>query len=268
MKTGTEHKVDNAAKNEMEAQIFAPPAHPPALYNLRMRRVILFGIWLAASGVGGAQTAQKGVNARLVEISVVAHDKNGAVADLGKNDFTILDNGKPRRIDAFAVSDSRNRKPASPGAMPAGVASNIRNAAGEVAGSATVILFDMMNSSNDGGSRDAAPGNATNNAAAINRQNEAVKQLVGYLRTIRGGERVALFVLGYQLHVIQDFTGEGDVLLRAGERLKELDQAAIEVSTQAQLAVLLEPPQSWRRTAALPTSARRGSPMRSSRPRP
>src|SRR5262249_43328347 len=87
-----------------------------------------------------------------------------------------------------------------------------------------------------------AMGNSSNTLTALNDQKDAIKQLVDYLRTIREGDRVALFVLGYQLRVIQDFTGDTTVLLRAAERLKALDQAGIEVSTQAQLATLLEPP--------------------------
>jgi VWFA-related protein len=231
-----------------------------------MRHVALFTVLLAAAMVADAQTIQNGtirVNTRLVEISVVVRDKNGPVADLGKDDFTVLDNGKPQRIDLFVVTDARSQKQVSVGAMPPGVASNIRNAAGEIPRSATVILFDMMNSSNDGENREASAtggttlarnptsrqvnnvgvlGKTTNSLTAVNDQNDAIKQLVSYLRTIREGDRVALFVLGYQLHVVQDFTGDPGVLFRAAERIKALDLAGIEVSTQAQLATILEPP--------------------------
>jgi VWFA-related protein len=203
------------------------------------------------------------VNTRLVEISVVVQGRDGPVADLRKEDFTLLDNGKPQRIDLFVVSDTRTQKQTSAIPMPPGTASNLWNAAGEIPKSATVILFDMMNTSNDGVNRDATAagrvtlprnagaavrdtiavmGGSTNNLNALRDQNDAIKQLVRYLRTIREGDRVALFVLGYRLHVIQDFTADTNVLLRAAERLKALDLAGIEVSTQAQLATLLEPP--------------------------
>jgi len=224
-------------------------------------------IALLTSGVASAaQTAQNGtlrVTTRLVEISVVVRDKNGPLTDLRKEDFAITDNGKPQRVDVFEMYDARTQRQASAGVLPRGVTSNIRNAAGEIPKSATVILLDLMNSSNDGVNRDAtAPGRVTlsrnprsgevdnvgtfgkttNTMTAINDQTDAIKELVAYLRKIREGDRVALFVLGYQLKVIQDFTGDTDVLLRAAERLKALDQAGIEVSTQAQLAALLEPP--------------------------
>ena len=231
-----------------------------------MSHLALSAVLLATAGFSGAQTIENGtlrVNTRLVEVSVVVQGKDGPLADLRKEDFTLLDNGKPQRIDLFVLSDTRTPKQAGLMAMPSGTVSNIWNTAGEIPGSATVILFDLMNSSNDGVNRDAtapgrvtlsrnagpavrdtvaAMGGATNALSALRDQNDAVKQLVRYLRTIRDGDRVALFVLGYQLNVIQDFTGDTNVLLRAAERLKALDLAGIEVSTQAQLAVLLEPP--------------------------
>jgi VWFA-related protein len=206
------------------------------VYNLRMSYAGLLTILLGTVVGAGAQKVQNGtirVNTRLVEVNVVARDKSGPVADLRKEDFTILDGGKPRPVDLFAVSGAGSRKQGSLGPMPPRVASNIRNADGEIPESATVILFDMMNASNDG---------ATKNLTDGDDQNEAVRQLVGYLRTMREGDRVALFVLGYQLHAIQDFTGDPDVLARAAQRLAELDRAGIEVTTRAQLAVLLEPP--------------------------
>ena len=233
---------------------------------MQMRNLALCAVLVATAGLSSAQTVQNGtlrVTTRLVEVSAVVQGKDGPVADLRKEDFTLLDNGKPQRIDLFVVSDARTQKQASSIPMPTGTASNLWNAAGEIPKSATVILFDMMNSSNDGINRDAtaagrvtlprnagpavrdtiaAMGGATNNLTALRDQNDAIKQLVRYLRTIREGDRVALFVLGYRLHLIQDFTGATDVLLRAAERLKALDLAGIEVSTQAQLATLLAPP--------------------------
>src|SRR5262245_35784911 len=238
---------------------------------MRIRNIATLIILAAASMIAAGQAVQDGtirVNTQLVEVSVVVRDKNGPVADLRKEDFTILDNGKPQRIDLFDVYDARTQKQVSLGAMPRGVASNIRNADGEIPKSATVILFDMLNSSNDGENREAtatggttlsrnpAPtasnrdpvrnvsvlGGATNSITAINDQKDAIRQLVRYLRTIREGDRVALFVLNHELHVIQDFTGDPNLLFRAAERLKALDLAGVEVATQAQLAALLEPP--------------------------
>jgi len=215
---------------------------------MRARTMLLLPILLAQTVPDG--TIQ--VTTRLVQISVVVRDKNGPVSGLTKENFTVLDNGKPQRIDVFSATDSRNRRQSSMGPMPQGFASNTINAAGEVPNTATVILFDMMNSSNDGTGDTDALGRQTNNVprlgaasndlTAINDQKDAIKHLVGYLRTIRDGDRVALFVLGYQLRVIQDFTGDPNALVRAAARIRALDQAGIEVSSMAQLAALLAPP--------------------------
>ena len=125
---------------------------------MRMGRTTLL-IGLLVSGVASmAQKAQNGtirVNTRLVEISVVVRDKSGPLTDLRKEDFAITDNGKPQRVDVFEMYDARTQKQASAGALPRGVTSNLRNAAGEIPKSATVILLDLMNSSNDGVNRDA-----------------------------------------------------------------------------------------------------------------
>jgi VWFA-related protein len=217
--------------------------------------VVLLPFLLLSTAGGSAQTASDGrieVTTRLVQISVVVRDKNGPLTGLTKENFTVFDNGKPQRIDTFSATDSRNRKQTSVGPISAGFASNTINAAGEVPNTATVILFDMMNSSNDGISQTDAIGRQTNNVpvlgaatndlTALNDQKDAIKQLVGYLRTIREGDRVALFVLGFQLQVIQDFTGDPNTLVRAAARIKALDQAGIEVTSMAQLAALLEPP--------------------------
>jgi len=222
---------------------------------MRMPNLAFLLLLLLSNAGGSAQTVSDGtiqVTTRLVQISVVVRDKNGPVAGLTKENFTVLDNGKPQRIDVFSATDSRNRKQTSIGPVSPGFASNTINAAGEVPTTATVILFDMMNSSNDGTSQTDALGRqtdnvpklgaATNDLTALNDQKDAIKQLVSYLRTIREGDRVALFVLGYQLHVVQDFTGDPNTLVRAAERIKTLDQAGIEVTSMAQLAALLEPP--------------------------
>lgn len=219
---------------------------------MRIAEVVLLPALLTASLAIGAQSTSQGiieVTTRLVEINVVVRDKNGPVAGLTKEDFAVFDNGKPQRIDVFSASDSRSRKQTSLGTVRPGFASNRINAAGEIPESATVILFDTLNSSNDGTSQTDALGRqtnnvpqlgaATNNLTAINDQKEAIRQLVNYLRTIREGDRVALFVLGSQLHVFQDFTGDPNTLVRAAAKIRDLDQAGVEVTSMDQLAALL-----------------------------
>ena len=51
------------------------------------------------------------VNTRLVEVDVVVHSKGEAVADLNRDDFTVLDNGKPQKVAAFNILSSRSSRP-------------------------------------------------------------------------------------------------------------------------------------------------------------
>ena len=70
-----------------------------------------------------------------------------------------------------------------------GAVSNLMDSSGQVPNGATVILFDMLNTTADD-------------------QAEAVKQLADYLKTIGREERIALYILAQQLYVVQDFTGD------------------------------------------------------------
>ena len=79
---------------------------------MRISRLAFLPFLLMSAAGGSAQTAPDGsiqVTTRLVRISVVVRNKNGPVTGLRKENFTVLDNGKPQRIDVFSATDSRNR---------------------------------------------------------------------------------------------------------------------------------------------------------------
>lgn len=80
---------------------------------------------------------------RLVQINVIVHDKKGPVTDLKKEDFTLLDKGKPRTIAIFhmdtRLSDEekfRNATKFSPNAFS--------NSQGDAANT-SIVLFDGLN---------------------------------------------------------------------------------------------------------------------------
>jgi VWFA-related protein len=118
------------------------------------------------------------VDLRLVEAHVVA-----SAGDLKESDFKLFDNGKEQRIAVFRVS-----KP-----LPAGVFSNRSQS---TASSATVLLLDTLNTS---------PA----------RQVYAQKQILALLGSLEMKEPVALYVLGDELKVLQDFTMNREALLKA-----------------------------------------------------
>ena len=91
---------------------------PPALvflYAVPMRfRPAFFLATLAifaADSTAAAQNDVIRVNTRLVEVDAVVRAKDGPVTSLVKEDFTILDNGKPQRIDVFSISRAERSRP-------------------------------------------------------------------------------------------------------------------------------------------------------------
>src|SRR6266542_3300133 len=87
------------------------------------------------------------VTTHLVQVNVVVHGKkNDAVADLAKNDFTILDNGQPQQIATFAMESGRpaDIKPAK-FVLPLNTFTNRTEIQPAAPKAVTVILLDMLN---------------------------------------------------------------------------------------------------------------------------
>src|SRR5689334_4668271 len=105
--------------------------------------------WITLVGLAGLLTAQEPstfrVNTRLVEVDVVVRSHDHAVTGLTKDDFRILDNGKPQNITTFSVRSSTSKVPAGPAPLPSGVISNRVSSRGEEPVAATVILLDRLN---------------------------------------------------------------------------------------------------------------------------
>ena len=143
---------------------------------------------------------------RLVEVSVVVHDRDGQpVADLTRADFELLEDGQPQSIEIFSVQDERAPAPVSPlrpahrdavltgDVTPADV-SNWRDRQGT---SVTVILIDRINSSDVD-------------------QMLVRKQVVAFLEQARATDRMALYMLEpSRIRVLHDFTTDSESLLRS-----------------------------------------------------
>ena len=82
---------------------------------------------------------------QLVQVDVVVRNDKGPVKGLTKDDFTLLDKGKPQTIAVFAMNE-RGGDTAKAAPLPPNVVSNRINSSGaERAEPATVILFDRLN---------------------------------------------------------------------------------------------------------------------------
>ncbi len=141
------------------------------------------------------------VTTRLVEVSVVAETKNGdPVSDLTQQDFTILDQGRPETIAVFTCEKAEEGEPTSR-PLPPNVFSNRLERLGKAPTSATVVLFDGLNTE-------------------LTDQAYARQQIVKFLEQLEPGDQVALYVLGRGPRVLQDFTSDSNSLLKALESYK------------------------------------------------
>ncbi len=137
-------------------------------------------------------------NARAVVVDVVAtKGSDEPLLALRKENFTVLEDGKPQEIDLFEEHSARTLppnalKPLPP--MPPGVYTNVPPAPESDA--VNVLLIDTLNTE---------------------RQDQVYvhKQMLAFLRTMQPGTRMAVFSLGSSLRFIQGFTTDSSVLIAA-----------------------------------------------------
>ena len=151
-------------------------------------------------GFAGLMAAQEPssfrINTRLVEVDVVVRSRDGAVTGLTKDDFRILDNGRPQAIATFGIRSSARNAVANAAPLPPGTISNRVDHSGEEPVAATVILLDRLNT-------DVAD------------QSYFTKEMLKYIKTMQPGEHVAIFTLLENLRIVQDFTDDPQRLLAA-----------------------------------------------------
>jgi VWFA-related protein len=140
---------------------------------------------------------------RLVQVDVVVRNKSGPVAGLKKEDFTLLDDGKPRPISLFAVTAAGKRAgEAIP--LPEGAVSNKWNRLGETPANATIVLIDRLNT-------------------PVKDQRYANSKIVQFLQSHGANDRFGIYALGSSLRVIQELTDDPERLARAVKGLKPQD---------------------------------------------
>src|ERR1043166_2521628 len=162
---------------------------------------ICFACALLAAQAPDTQPLKFGVTTRLVEVNVIVHDKNGPVDGLTKDDFALFDRKKEQRIATFSVTTMGKSKSPHPSEkpLPVGTFSNRVATREESPTTATIILFDALNTQ-------------------IQDQVYAKKQFLQFLKPLRPQDRVAVYLLGLRLRVLNDFTSDVSRLVAAGER--------------------------------------------------
>ena len=172
---------------------------------------------LAQSVAQSTQTAQSSgqnqstltirANTRLVVVDVVATDNKGAsITDLKAGDFIVQEEGKEQEVQVFsfhqpgAEPPAQNDPFANPGNLPKGVYSNVPRY--RTGGALNVLLVDVLNS------------NSVDQIAARD-------AMLKFLEKLPAGEPVAVYLLGNNLTLVQDFTSDPALLKQAIAGLKQ-----------------------------------------------
>jgi VWFA-related protein len=134
----------------------------------------------------------------LVQINVVVHDRNGPVANLTRDDFLLTDRGKPRAVDVFSVTSTRE---AAAPALPSNTFSNFIATPPSV----TVILLDRLNTLTGSGSVGYEETPEWSGELAIS---NARQHLLRFISTLEPKDRVAIYSLGNSLQVLSDFSSD------------------------------------------------------------
>ena len=135
-----------------------------------------------------------------VLLDVVILDHGHFVPGLKPADFTILEDGKPQKIVAFAVHQTAATppSPAPKFTLPPNQYTNYQIS--DPQRPITVVMMDVLNTQ-------------------VQDQAYTRKQMVEFLKALPAGQRVALFALGTRLKMIQGFTGDSDTLVAAATTL-------------------------------------------------
>ncbi|MGC1618216.1 MAG: VWA domain-containing protein [Candidatus Acidiferrum sp.] len=173
--------------------------------------VALLALSLAAIGVSAQNAPQSptiSVSTRLVQVGVIARDKNGPVANLTKDDFVVFDRGKPQKISVFSVESSESAvQPAQP--LPQNTFSDLPRYGAANPRSVTIVLLDSLNTlyGSAAGNYESTPYWMEDLALA-----NAKNHLIEFIRQLNPQDQVAIYGLRDSLQVLCDFTSNRDQL--------------------------------------------------------
>ena len=174
-----------------------------AVLSISILSTLLCLPFLAASQQPSAtQTPTLRVSTRLVLVDVVVTDKRRVpIVDLRKEDFTILENGKPQTLATFRLEqpDSRARENAPPPKLPPGLYTN-KAEYRTTSRPPAVLLMDALNTERSD-------------------QLRVRRAMIRFLKEqLHPGQEVAVLALTSRLLLLQDFTSDPQLLLAAMER--------------------------------------------------
>jgi VWFA-related protein len=177
----------------------------PLLSLLALTSVVIGG-WFQLSSPSPSEVPVPTirVSTHLVLVDVVVTDKQGkAVAGLRPEDFVVQEKGKTQKVAFFTAPGESQRQPAPP--LPPGIYSNkpeYRSPGGPL----VILLLDAANT-------------------PFKDQAYARQQMLKFVKEeYKPGQRTAIFTLTNSLGVLQDFTSDPEVLLKAFEKYQPTSQ--------------------------------------------
>ncbi len=178
------------------------PAQEPPVFRSETR---LVEVEVVVRGTPVRPPGAKSFFASLLDSGPPFGSPGPQVQGLTKDDFTLLDNEKPVPIAFFRDGPSgaprSDAGKATP--LPPGEVSNRVDSFGKPSNNATVILVDQLNSNPD--------------LLAYERQGVAKM-----LRSLSASDtHVALYTMGRNLHILQDFTSDPQRLLELATKLDQ-----------------------------------------------
>lgn len=151
------------------------------------------------------------VSSRLVQIDVIVRDKNGPVSNLTKNDFALLDRGKPQTISIFSADAALAGQQPPERPLPPNTFSDLPHYGAVVPRSVTIVLLDNLNTlySSVAQSKYEHSPYWVEDLALQN----AKTHLTEFIKQLQPQDRVAIYSLSHSLNVLCDFTSDRDELL-------------------------------------------------------
>jgi VWFA-related protein len=150
------------------------------------------------AGMAAAQAPPAPSGPRMILLDVRVTNDQGPVRGLTKDDFILQDKGKKQTLAVFEVTEAGRLSMGAP--LPAGVASNRLDSKGQVQNTATIVLYDRINS----GAEDQAFVRA---------------QILRLLAGLKEDDRVGFYSLGFTLKMVRDFNEDAGPLAKAAQAL-------------------------------------------------
>lgn len=144
------------------------------------------------------------VSSRIVYVDIVVRDSRGKIVrGLTQNDFRISEDGASQKVDLFSaftdasLATTGNSSPITSEAKPGLLNTSSENTS---PGTVNIVLFDLLNTS-------------------LPSQMYARKQMLKFLAGLPPGYKIAVFVLTDRLHMVQDVTGNSELLAETARLL-------------------------------------------------